>query len=305
VSGKGIRAHVNSLVLIICIRTISTVKAFFDQSEVHSLGTFYGMEEPRLFKSETSPFMDGERQDQDSGNICFGVEKGDKRYFIKFAGAPTEQYSGKPDEGIARLKSTVSIYKNLAHPNLLRFIKAEEIGGGFAAIFEWTDGECMGRMYPKSRKKFLQMPYSTRLEVFNDILAFHIHVIKQGYVAIDFYDGSIMYDFDTEKTLICDIDLYSKMPYTNAMGRMWGSSRFMSPEEFMLGETIDEITTVYLMGAIAFALFGRETDRSIEKWRLGDKLYKVALQAVNDNRDKRQQSLTEFEEEWNRACCLI
>ena len=96
--------------------------------------------------------------DQDSGNICFGVKNGDKRYFIKFAGAPTEQYSGKPEDAIARLKSTVPIYQDLAHPNLIRFIKAEEVGGGFAAIFEWTDGECMGRMYPMSREKFLQMP---------------------------------------------------------------------------------------------------------------------------------------------------
>jgi aminoglycoside phosphotransferase (APT) family kinase protein len=243
--------------------------------------------------------------DQDSGNICFGVQNGDNRYFIKFAGAPTEQYSGKPEDAIERLKSTVPIYQELAHPNLIRFIKAEEVGGGFAAIFEWTDGECMGRMYPRSREKFLQLPDSKRLEVFNDVMDFHIHVIKQGYVAIDFYDGSIMYDFDKKKTLICDIDLYSKMPYINTMGRMWGSSRFMSPEEFTLDATIDEITNVYVMGATAFALFGGETYRSIEKWRLGDELYKVALKAVNDKREKRQQSLSEFEYEWNKARCLI
>lgn len=240
--------------------------------------------------------------DQDSGNICFGVVSGSKKYFIKFAGAPTEQYSGKPEDAITRLKSTVPIYKDLVHPNLIRFINAEDVGGGFAAIFEWTDGQCMGRMYPRSREKFLQMPDKTRLEVFNDILSFLIHVTKQGYVAIDFYDGSIMYDFGTRKTLICDIDLYSKMPYINTKGRMWGSSRFMSPEEFTLGAAIDEITNVYLMGATAFALFGREKDRSIEKWRLNGELYKVALKAVNDNRGKRQQSLSEFECEWKRAC---
>jgi serine/threonine-protein kinase len=148
------------------------------------------------------------------------------------------------------------------------------------------------------------MPDSTRLEVFNDILAFHIYSIKQGYVAIDFYDGSIMYDFGTKKTLICDIDLYSKMPYINTMGIMWGSSRFMSPEELTLGAAIDEITNVYLMGATAFALLGGEKDRSIEKWRLGDELYKVAFKAVNYNRGKRQQSLSEFECEWNRACII-
>lgn len=27
--------------------------------------------------------------DQDSGNICFGIEKDGKKYFVKFAGAPT------------------------------------------------------------------------------------------------------------------------------------------------------------------------------------------------------------------------
>lgn len=242
--------------------------------------------------------------DQDSGNICFGVINGEKKYFIKFAGAPTERYSGKPEDAIARLKSTVAIYEDLAHPNLIKFIKAEEVGKGFAIIFEWTDGACMGKMYPTSRKKFMQMPDSIKLEVFNDILAFHIHVVRKGYVAIDFYDGSIMYDVEAKKTLICDIDFYSKQPYINLVGRMWGSSRFMSPEEFTLGAVIGEVTNVYLMGATAFALFGGEEDRSIKKWRLSDELYKVALKAVNENRDMRQQSLLDFEREWNRACCF-
>jgi serine/threonine-protein kinase len=240
--------------------------------------------------------------DQDSGNICFGVKNGDRKYFVKFAGAPAEQYSGKPDEAIARLKSAVRNYQELAHPHLIRLIKAEEVGGGVAAVFEWVDGECWGRMYPLSREKFLQMSDRTKLEVFHDILDFHIHVAKRGYVAIDFYDGSVMYDFGARKTYICDIDFYAKRPYINTMGRMWGSSRFMSPEEFTLGAVIDEISNVYVMGAVAFALFGGETDRSIEKWRLNDKLYEVALKAVNEDRSKRQQSLLELKREWDAAC---
>jgi serine/threonine-protein kinase len=238
--------------------------------------------------------------DQDSGNICFGVLKGKDRYFIKFAGAPTERYPGIPADAVTRLKSTVPVYQELAHPNLIKFIKAEEIGGGFAVIFEWTESECMGRMYPRSRQKFLQMPYSTRLEVFEDILAFHEHVIDKGYVAIDFYDGSIMYDFTARKTAICDIDFYSKRPYTNHVGRMWGSSRFMSPEEFELGAAIDEITNVYLMGATAFALFG-DNDRGLEKWQLSEELYRVALKAVCNERNQRQQSIRQFIKEWNEA----
>lgn len=238
--------------------------------------------------------------DQDSGNICFGVQNGENRYFIKFAGAPTEQYTGIPEDAIERLKATVPVYQDLAHYNLIKFIKAEDIAGGFAVIFEWADGECMGRQYPVSRQKFLKMPYSTRLNVFNEILFFHKHVIKQGYIAIDFYDGSIMYDFNTKKTIICDIDFYSKTPYINKQGRMWGSSRFMSPEEFEQGAAIDEVTNVYLMGATAFALFA-DYGRTIEKWKLSSELYKVALKAVNNERSQRQQSIQQFIDEWTEA----
>jgi aminoglycoside phosphotransferase (APT) family kinase protein len=259
------------------------LKAPFDMSFIHKYG--------KVFKVY---------DDQDSGNICFGVQKGENRYFVKFAGAPTEQYTGMPKDAVKRLKNTIPIYQDLAHANLIKFIKAEEVGGGFAVIFEWVDGECMGRMYPISRQKFLQMPYSTRLAVFDDILAFHSHVIDKGYVAIDFYDGSIMYDFSAKKTAICDIDFYSKRPYSNNMGRLWGSSRFMSPEEFELGAAIDEITNVYLMGATAFALFS-DYHRSLEKWQLSEELYKVALKAVSDQRDQRQKSIRQFIEEWNEV----
>lgn len=263
------------------------LKAPFDMSFIHKYG--------KVFKIY---------DDQDSGNICFGVQKDEKRYFVKFAGASTERYPGMPNDAIDRLKATVSVYQDLVHPNLIKYIKAEEIGGGFAVIFEWADGECMGRMYPQSRQKFLQMPCGTGLDVLDDILRFHAHVIDKGYVAIDFYDGSIMYDFDAKKTVICDTDFYSKRPYTNSMGRMWGSSRFMSPEEYEFGTSIDEITNVYLMGATAFALFS-DYHREIEKWQLNEELFNVALKAVSNDRNKRQQSIKQFIEEWNGAKTLI
>ncbi len=239
--------------------------------------------------------------DQDSGNICFGMSDGDKRYFVKFAGAPTERGYSTGDAAIANLKYTAPIYEDLAHTNLIKFVSAEEIGGGFAVVFEWVDAECMSRMYPLSRKKFLSMTPETKLHMFDEIMLFHAHVAEKGYVAIDFYDGSIMYDFGNEKTIICDIDCYSKKPYTNTMGRLWGSSHFMSPEEFTMGAAIDEITNVYTMGATAFVLFGGERNRSFEKWKLSKALFDVAVKAVSDDRSSRQQSIKQFISEWNTA----
>jgi serine/threonine protein kinase len=167
-------------------------------------------------------------------------------------------------------------------------------------IFKWVDGECMGRMYPASRQRFMTMPIETRLHVFRDVLSFFEYIASGGYVAIDFYDSSIMYDFDKKHTTICDIDFYCKMPYTNDMGRMWGSSRFQSPEELQLGATIDEITNVYTLGATAFALFSNY-NRSREAWPLNDKTFNVVSKAVSDDRQYRQQSIKLFIKEWEAA----
>ena len=239
--------------------------------------------------------------DQDSGNICFGVVDDENQYFVKIAGAPTDRACVSADEAVINLKRTVPIYQDLAHPNLIKLIKAEEVDNGFAMIFEWADAECMHPMYPRSRKKFMQMSIETRHQVFEEILAFHAHAVKQGYVAIDFYDGSIMYDFGNRKTIICDIDFYTKAPYINEMGRLWGSSRFMSPEEFQLGAIIDEITNVFAIGAVAFALFGNERDKCIEKWNVSKELFDVAKKAVSDGRNERQQSIEQLIAEWKAA----
>jgi serine/threonine-protein kinase len=102
-------------------------------------------------------------------------------------------------------------------------------------------------------------------------------------------------------TKICDIDYYQKKPFINTMGRLWGSSRFMSPEEFELGASIDSITNVFNMGAIAFGLIGGELDRSFSKWDAGEALYEVALKAAQSNRNDRYQSVADFYSAWKSA----
>ena len=126
------------------------------------------------------------------------------------------------------------------------------------------------------------------------------YIASQNYVAIDFYDGSIIYDFENGKTTICDIDFFRKQPCIDDMVRMWGSSRFQSPEEYQFGAPIEEVTNVYTAGATAFALFGGY-ERTLDKWELSEKLFSVATKAVNDDRSSRQQSIKQLREEWDEA----
>ncbi|WP_079912732.1 serine/threonine-protein kinase [Paenibacillus sp. 32352] len=237
---------------------------------------------------------------QDSGYLCFGILNDNKKLFVKVAGAATVLSSVSTDMAITRLKSTVSVYQDLSHPSLIEIIDHKEIKNGYLTVFEWFDGDCMGKQY-NSFEKFLALPLEKKFSVYNEILLFHIHVNKRGYIALDFYDGCIMYDFISEETRICDIEFYAKRPVINTMGRMWGSSRYMSPEEFQLGEEIDERSNVFQMGATAFQLLGGGKERSFDEWQANEKLFTIALKAVSTQKDDRYQSIDEYFEAWNNA----
>ncbi|WP_026905884.1 protein kinase domain-containing protein [Paucisalibacillus globulus] len=249
---------------------------------------------------------------QDSGNISFGIEIKGERRFIKYAGAKTVNSALSPEKAIRNLKKSVPLYIDLKHKNLVNLLGYFETDNGFTLLFDWFDGETLHNhwVFPPPYKyehpdspyyKFKQLPLEYRLDSLKKIFEFHTHVEKNDYIAIDFYDGSILYDFQNNQTRICDIDLYHKKPYKNKMGRMWGSSRFMSPEEFDLHAEIDGRTNVFNMGAIAFSLLGGELDRSYEKWGATIALYKVARRAVEIDRGKRYSSVQEFYDEWKSA----
>ncbi|MGV3463702.1 MAG: serine/threonine protein kinase [Heyndrickxia sp.] len=237
---------------------------------------------------------------QDSGCICFGIKNQEKKLFVKFAGAKPVRFRGNSEDAITGLQAACKVYEDLKHKHLVSMIKGETVGKGYAIVFEWTEADCMGKQYD-SRHKFYELPIEERIHIFEDILAFHQFVLEKGYVAIDFYDGSIMYDFPNKKKIICDIDAYSKIPYINSMGRMWGSSRFMSPEEFEKGAVIDEVTNVYVMGATAFALLGDAADKTIQNWKADKALFEVAKKAVSQERTHRYQSIKEFTAAWIQA----
>ena len=246
--------------------------------------------------------------EQGSGNIAFGIENCGKRYFVKFAGAPKENYIANRDSGavdtknaIKMLKAAVPVYKVLEHSTLIKFVSAEEIGGGYVAMFEWEDAIGIEPKGSSDYMRFMQMPLQNKMRAFENIMEFHSHVAAKGYVALDFYDGSILYDYGNEKVVICDIDLYQKSPFIN-VGNMGivGSARYVSPEECVPDAVMDEITNVYTMGATAFALFAYG-DRSPEAWTLNTALYDVAKRAVSDERDQRQQSIEELIRNWRVA----
>ncbi|MFC5773409.1 serine/threonine-protein kinase [Ectobacillus antri] len=250
--------------------------------------------------------------EQDSGNLCFGVTKNGAKQFVKYAGAKTVVYEGKPADAVERLKQAVLRYEVLQHPHLVTLQDHFSTEYGYAAIFDWFSGESLHMprsflgeskyMEPRSPfYRYRKLSVSQRLASLHALFSFHVHVEAKDYVAIDFYDGSILYSFDNHITKMCDIDLYSPKPYVNTVGRMWGSSRFMAPEEFTLGAPIDEKTNVFAMGATAFVLLGGGLNRSFTYWEANENLYEVARKAIQEKREERYTSVKAFFQAWCEA----
>lgn len=260
----------------------------------------------------------------DSGNICFGVDRDGKRFFVKYAGARTQNYDGEISDAVVRLKNAVKVYEDLQHPYLIRLIEHYPAGDGYVAIFDWVSGEGLRSYWEyvgqpmwgyraSPNYRFRRIPVDKRIAVVDKIMEFHRHVIEHGYIPVDFYDGSMIYDLNTGGFHICDIDFYRKAPVKNDMGKMWGSTRFMSPEEYELGADLDEKTVVYLMGATAFELLSNDTEEAYQAWENGklhrsfnawsatNALFNVAVKAASLERNERYNTITELIETWNAA----
>ncbi|WP_078552030.1 protein kinase domain-containing protein [Alkalihalobacterium alkalicellulosilyticum] len=250
---------------------------------------------------------------QDSGNVSFGVQRDKQKYFVKYAGAKPVHFTGNPSEAIQSLINAVPVYQALEHPHVIKLVNHFPTEKGYALVFEWFEGECLHSHWtfggkakytnPKSPfYRFKQLDVEKRLHVLDAILSFHAYVESQNYVAVDLYDGSILYDFHNDKLKLCDIDFYRMAPAINDIGKdFWGSTRLKSPEEYELGAPIDSKTNVFTLGAMAFVLLGGELDRSLSKWDAGHELYEVALKAVEENRENRYGTVKEFYNAWNEA----
>ncbi|MCC5466178.1 hypothetical protein [Pelosinus baikalensis] len=220
------------------------------------------------------------------------------------------EYEGTTQTAIDNLNQAVTVYQDLRHENVINFVEKINTEDGIALVFDWFDGKCLFAhwtfdkwnryTHPNSPYyKYRRLSLEKRLKSINTIFQFLSFVEQQNYVAVDFYDGSILYDFNNDRTQICDIDFFRKKPTVNDIGEnFWGPKRFKSPEEYTLGAPIDSITNVYTMAVLLFGLIGGEADRSFEKWEGSKELYELVCKATLPERELRFQSIKNFYKEW-------
>lgn len=259
-----------------------------------------------------------------SGCINFGIEKDNKKYFFKIAGAKTISAELSPQESIKLLKNAAEIYKKIKHPNLIKYIDSFEINEFYVIVFEFAEGECLFDHWnfdkyrktkditPMMRFKFLSI--EKRLNVVNQLFSFFKTVNEMGYVAVDFYDSSIIYNFMNDEVSFCDIDLFRKCPSINNLGvNYFGTKRLKAPEENELNAIIDEKTNCFTLGALILDMFSELTNlkqryeighfipEDYSRFELSKEIYDVLLIATHYDRNIRYNSIYEFEEVFNYA----
>lgn len=191
---------------------------------------------------------------QDSGNVSYGVQTGAARYFVKTAGDPanTDPYLDF-DGRVALLRNAVALAESVVHPAMPTLHAVIESPGGPLLAYEWRDGELLG-IHRAAHERFRALPVDEILTMLDTLYDLHADLDAAGWVEGDFYDAAMLYDFPTRRLTVMDLDTYRRGPHRNDMGRMFGSSRFMAPEQFSLGAPIDTRTTAYVMARTALIL---------------------------------------------------
>jgi serine/threonine-protein kinase len=252
---------------------------------------------------------------QDSGNVSWLVDAAGRRLFVKTAGADDPPVSGAPvpyfDHAgrVQLLRNAVDLAHSCHHSALPALLNVIESPSGPALVYDAVSGDLIGsasseRGDPRSPyQRFAHLPAPTLLGMFDTLIDLHVALAAAGWVAGDLYDGCLIVDFEAQSLSVIDLDSYRRGATTNDMGRMFGSTRFMAPEEFELGAQIDERTTVFNLGRIVWHFATRLSERP-EDFCGTAQLAHVIQQACQPSPTDRHASIAELADAWSRALQL-
>ncbi|MGH9222374.1 MAG: serine/threonine protein kinase [Acidimicrobiales bacterium] len=239
---------------------------------------------------------------QDSGCRAYGhTDEEGRRWFVKTAVEP---------RAVPSLERAVALHRSVRHDTVIPLCGwATDDQGGMSLTYPWADGEVLygapttGRAQRLDKEsphaRFRALPVAEVRDALDAILDAHLTIAAAGFVAVDLYDGCFIYDFAARRMWLCDLDEYRPGPFTVDADRLPGSTRFMAPEEFERGRTIDERTTVFNLGRTALVLLHTgDLDGEFRGTAAGRG---VLARATQPDPDHRHPSVARFVADWRAA----
>jgi hypothetical protein len=242
---------------------------------------------------------------QDSGCVSFGVEADDRRWFLK---GPAS------DSAVGSVTSVIEFHRRVRHAVIVRPVEVVDVQGVPVLRYPWVDGETLyhattERSGPQVRiggdaahHRFRQLPVDQVVFAIDAVFSAHVEVAREGYVAIDLYDGCLHYDFDRRRMRLIDLDEYRLGPVTVPAESLPGSTRFRAPEQTTPGAVLDERSTVYTLGRVAQVLLDEGDDAG--RWRASAELAAVAARATRPEPVDRYATVPELAGAWRAAASI-
>lgn len=270
------------------------------------LTTTHTNQEPEDFLRSCGQIMAEFNHSQDSGNWSYGVEANGQRWFVKTAGDRHASHHNAFADRVGWLRNAIMVAGSLSHTMLPALRNVVESPGGPLLVYDWAMGELLYAGHAErsagqsAHQRFRQLPAATISHWLTELYRLHVLLEQAGWVASDFYDGCLLYDFQSNQLHVIDLDSYHQGPFTNTIGRMFGSTRYMAPEEFMPGAVIDQRTTVFTMGRTALIMLGDGSTDPVAFRGTPSQLV-VATRATQPEPGQRYPTMAALSQDWRDA----
>lgn len=87
-------------------------------------------------------------------------------------------------------------------------------------------------MWKSPAELFKILSVRKKLQSVDIIFSFLLNTSRNKDVAVDFYDGSIIYDFKSDLIALCDVDFFRKAPAINDRGEEWFGTKRLKAHVF-------------------------------------------------------------------------
>jgi len=184
-----------------------------------------------------------------SGAISYRVTLDDQDWFLK---------TGPTDASARALRRVVDLHARVVHPAIVPVLNSFHTAGVPVTVGPWRDGHVLlrstTRRHPQSPRideslpRFRALPLATVHAALDTILDAHLALDAAGYVAVDPYDGCLLYDFATARMHLVDLDDYQPPFVPIPASRSGGPNAFAAATQTRWDSRNTRADTVYLLG---------------------------------------------------------
>ncbi|MEU2631351.1 serine/threonine protein kinase [Kitasatospora sp. NPDC007106] len=238
---------------------------------------------------------------QDSGCHSYGVELAcGERWFVKAA---------RTDAAAAAVLRGRALHRAVRHPAIVPQVHGFTADGRPAVVLPWCPGEVLyhpvagrpgDRTSPGSpMARFRALPLPEVLTAVDRLLDAHLAVEAAGFIAVDLYDGSMLYDFAARTLRLVDLDEYRPGPFVLTEDRLPGSRRYLAPEQCTREAVVDTRSTVFTLGRAARLLLDAGDEE--RAWRGGPAGLAVIARATDPDPAGRHPTVAALAADWRAA----